>query len=129
MGGWNDIPFWVYVVFAPVAWPELIAMPFTYDMRAEHIKAALAGLSVAALEIALAWWLAGGNRVRLAVYAGAMLFLPMLVASMWRNSGSGDIIPMYIKDSEGRFIEVDGVPDGVDGYVKENGRFVLVPRN
>ena len=114
-----EFPWWFYVLMLPVAWPMYLT---------QGVKYAVLAVVFALSEIALARWLSGGRLVRTAAYAGAMLFLPPLIFMTIANT-SGSSIPVYIKDSEGRFIEVDGIPEGVDGYVKENGRFVLVPQN
>lgn len=112
-----DFPWWVYVLMLPVAWPMYLT---------QGVKYAVLAVMFVLSEIALARWLSGGRLVRTAAYASAMLFLPPLIfATIMNNRGN---IPMYIKDAEGRFVEVDGVPEGVDGYVKEdNGSFTLVP--
>ena len=99
----------------------------------QGVKYAVLAVMFVLSEIALARWLSGGRLVRTAAYASAMLFLPPLIFAATMNTSGPDgpdgSIPVYIKTSEGRFIEVEGVPEGVDGYVKENGRFVLVPQN
>jgi hypothetical protein len=120
-----EFPWWVYVLMLPVAWPMYLA-PKWWMGAGYAVLAVVFALS----EIALARWLSGGRLVRTAAYASAMLFLPPLIFMTTVNSSAGygpdGSIPVYIKDSEGRFVEVEGVPEGVDGYVKENGRFVLV---
>ena len=118
-----EFPWWVYVLMLPVAWPLYLA-PKWWMGAGYAVLAVVFALS----EIALARWLSGGRLVRTAAYASAMLFLPPLIFMTIMSPGPGDSIPAYIKDSEGRFVEVEGVPEGVDGYVKEdNGSFTLVP--
>lgn len=118
-----EFPWWVYVLMLPIAWP-LYLTPKWWMGAGYAVLAVVFALS----EIALARWLSGGRLVRTAAYASAMLFLPPLISmAYFNNSGPGGDIPMYIKTSDGRFVEVDGVEDGVDGYIREdNGSFTLV---
>jgi hypothetical protein len=122
-----EFPWWFYVLMLPVAWPMYLIPKWWAGL-----KWAVVAVMFVLSEIALARWLSGGRLVRTAAYASAMLFLPPLiymVANTRDGPGNGIPIPVYIKDSEGRFVEVEGIPEGVDGYFYENGRFVPVPQN
>jgi hypothetical protein len=123
-----EIPWWFYVLMLPVAWPMYLIPKWWAGL-----KWAVVAVMFVLSEIALARWLSGGRLARTAAYASAMLFLPPLIFAATMNTSGPDgpdgsiPIPTYIKTSDGRFIEVEGVPEGVDGYVKEeNGSFARI---
>lgn len=119
MGGFNNLPISFYILALPLAWPMVLMNPLQDGMLT------LGALLVVAAEVALAVLLAGGSRVRLALYTFALVFLPPLVMFI-STRGPGDI-PMYIKDEQGRFIKVDSVSEDAVVYTKDDrGTFVMI---
>lgn len=78
----TKLKFYVFVaLIAFFFWPMILVQTV---MRRNDVRSKLEMLSillfVVGLEIALAWWLSGGDTTRLVLYASAMMFLPQLLA-------------------------------------------------
>lgn len=60
------------------AWPFILLSPRRYGAGT-----VVGALLVVAASLSLAWWLGGGDPVRTAAYAGALLLLPPLTTGLF----------------------------------------------